>query len=104
MATPDYGVKIAEDFQNYLKTGNRGIVERYTAKELKTAIGRLSPWYDNNKLWYREMEQRIRELESDAELRKKQSIKSRRGWDHPWAERIIAYVLGILSGLVLSII
>ena len=104
MATPDYGLKIAEDFQEYLKTGNKELIVNYSSREIKIAISRLSPFYDNNKLWYREMEDRIKELESAGDVKRRQDSKWKANFKEQWLDRILAYVLGILTGLAITLI
>jgi len=95
--SPDYGLIIAEAFQKYLKTGDKALIERYSAKELKNAISRLSPYYDNNKQWYRSLEQRIEELEHLESRRRNEFSLSK----ILTTDRIIAFCLGLMGGLLL---
>ena len=104
MATPDYGLKIAEDFQEYLKSGDKNLITNYSSREIKIAISRLSPFYNNNKLWYREMEDRIKELESAEDVKRRQHLKWKANFREQWLDRVLAYALGILTGLAFTLI
>jgi len=98
---PEYGLKIAEDFKQYLKTGDESLIEAYSIKELKTALKLLSPHYNPNELWFRAIEWRIdglRHLES-----RKLAVLKR--WKNEfltkWTEKIIIFVFGLLCGILL---
>jgi len=88
----DYGQAIAEAFKKYLKTGEIKEIEGYSAKELKVAISRLSPFYNHNKQWYREVERRIEELDSLHQAKQGHKIEVNK----KWLERIITFALGAL--------
>ena len=97
----DYGQKIAEAFQEYLKTGDGDIIEGYTTRELRDAISRLSPYYGRNKQWYRELERRFEQLESqDARIKEKRQGRIEE-WKRHWLDKIIAFGLGFLCGVAL---
>ena len=66
--SPDYGIKVSEDFQEYLKTGENHLIEKYSARELKMAISLLSPYYNTNKQWYREIERRIERAQEEIKM------------------------------------
>ena len=100
---PDYGLKVAEEFQEYLRTGDISLIEKYSVKELKTAVSLLSPYYNNNKQWYREIERRVDEL-SKEKNRNRREIQEQwqRLLSSRWLDKIIAFVLGLLGGLLLQ--
>ena len=98
MSYTDYGISVAEDFQKYLKTGDESLIASYSSRELKNAISKLSPHYGNNKLWYRVIEDRIQGLDSKQDAKRRQSSKWRENFKEQWLDRILAYLLGILSG------
>ena len=98
---PDYGLTIAEDFQKFLKTGEQHLIEKYSAKELKVAMSLLAPHYDTNKLWYREMEERINYLESRAQVQKERQRSHWRLLKENWLDRIVAYTLGFICALLI---
>lgn len=102
--SPEYGISIAEAFQGYLKTGDISLIDKYSARELRTAISLLSPYYNNNKLWYRELESRLQELTS-VEASKRQKIKERilGAWKEKWSERFIVFVLGLAGGFFIAV-
>ena len=100
----DYGLSIAETFKEYLKTGNSRLIEQYSVMELKKAVSLLSPYYNNNRLWYRMLEQRIDELNQDRELeriRKQKELKQSRG---QWIDRLVSYSLGVLTGFLFCLL
>lgn len=57
-------LEIVSDFQRYLKTGEETHVRSYTASQLRMALARVSA-SDNNERWYKEMEARLKKLETD---------------------------------------
>jgi len=95
--SPEYGMNIAESFKKYLKTGNHTLIEKYSAKELKIAVSRLSPYYDNNKKWYRTLEDRIAELENRPQVK----IKPLDRRKLVQFDRILAFLFGTLFGVFL---
>lgn len=94
MSAPDYGLNIAEAFQKYLKTGDMSLIEEYSAKELQVAISRLSPYYDNNKLWYRAVEQRIDELAAKEGRKQDEISEGFLRFKDRWLSKLIAFGLG----------
>ncbi len=102
MSSPNYGLKVAEDFQEYLKTGDENLIQQYSVKELKVAISRLSPYYDNNKLWYRTLEQRIEELSSIEQRKKRSHNRWKEVLKEKWLDKIVSFLLGVLGGLALQ--
>lgn len=104
MTSPDYGVRIAEDFIDYLKTGDEKIIEKYSVKELKVAVSRLSPYYDNNKLWYRTLERRIEELSHLENAKRMQGERVWEVWNERWLDKIIAFALGFIGALLLQML
>jgi len=100
--SPDYGLKVAEDFQKYLRTGENQIIERYSSRELKTAVSRLSPYYNHNKLWFRAVERRIEELDHRIEAQRERnrwSFSDKRISADVW----VAFVIGLLCGLFIQL-
>jgi len=95
--SPDYGLAIAEAFQKYLKTGEISHIDGYSAKELRTAISRLSPFYDHNKMWYREIQKRIEGLNTVEVAQNQAFLES---FKQKWLDKLIAFGLGLLSGLL----
>ena len=95
----DYGLKVAEAFQAYLKTGDETLIDGYSARQLKSAISRLSPFYDANKQWYRSVEKRIMDLES-IEANKKSKFAILEG---ELFEKVITFSLGLLTGILIRI-
>jgi len=98
--SPDYGLSIAEAFKKYLKTGKNELIERYSAKELKIAISHLSPFYDNNKQWYRQLERRIAELENIREHHRQLKSNSQHIFLRKWLDKIIAFGIGLFVGFM----
>ena len=91
------GLYIAEAFQEYLKTGNSQLIENFTEKELRSAISQLSPYYNTNKTWYREIENRIEQLSRvHTPRQKKFEFKTTQ-----WFDRVIFFVFGVSLGLLL---
>ncbi len=99
--SPDYGQKIAEAFEEYLRTGEVELIENFTAEQLKTAISHLSPHYDKNRLWYRAIESRIEELSSLAKRNKTKIWEE--SINRKWIERVLIFLLGVLGGLALNL-
>jgi len=99
--SPDYGLNIAEAFKKYLKTGDSKLIEGYSAKELRTAISRLSPYYDHNKQWYREVERRIEELFNQEAQQREKSLSILSNWKTHWMDKIIIFGLGYIVGVFL---
>ncbi len=97
----DYGVEIAEAFKKYLKTGDMKLIEPYGARQLRAALGRLSPHYDNNKQWYREVESRIQELESEKAASKIRGQSWFPRWKEQWLGKLIFFVAGVLIGIII---
>ncbi|MDO8581063.1 MAG: hypothetical protein Q7S13_06250 [Candidatus Omnitrophota bacterium] len=96
----EYGLTIAEDFKKYLKTGDPQVIEQYSARELRAAISHLSPYYDNNKQWYRFIQDRIDELQKQEHVRQ---IRSNRSWvlfKEKWLDRFVAGGAGLIVGLL----
>ena len=102
--SPDYGLQIADEFENYLKTGDEKLIQKYSIKELKMAISLLSPHYNKNKLWYREIEHRIEELNNLERLKKVQQGKTRTQWREKSIDKIIAFVCGLSVGMLFNLI
>ena len=98
--SPEYGQYIAEAFQEYLKTGDSGLIEKFSAKELKMAISHLSPYYGNNKQWYRQLENRLEELNYINEAKTERVKSSLLRWKKEWLGEILAFGLGVMLGLV----
>ena len=98
----EYGVEIAESFEQYLKTGNSKLIEGYSIKELKAAVSRLSPFFNNNKLWYRELENRVEELSSLEASRKEELKRRNQSFKEKWLDRIVAFGLGLLGGVLIK--
>ncbi len=94
----DHGVKVADDFEKYLRTGDASLVENYSAAELKTAVGQLSPYYDQNKQWYREIKRRIEELENKGSSHSGGFLSEESR--EKWIERLVIFGLGILVGML----
>jgi len=100
---PDYGLQIAEEFEKFLKTGDEKLIEKYSVRELKTAISHLSPHYNTNQLWYREIERRIDELNSQEKLVKGQRARTLDEWKEKWMVKLIYFASGIFVGAVLGL-
>jgi len=98
---PDYGLKIAEEFQRYLQTGERVSIEKYSAKELRNAVSKLSPYYGHNKLWFREIERRILDLTNDEKMRRERGGSGFVTTKSSWKELILAFTVGILCGILI---
>ena len=96
--SPDYGLSVAEAFQKYLKTGDVSHIESYSAKQLRTAISRLSPYYDNNKMWYREIERRVDTLSTLEESKNQKLFEL---FKEKWLGKMISFGLGFLGGVIL---
>jgi len=96
----DYGKGIAEAFKKYLKTGDAKLIDGYSAKELRSAISHLSPYYNSNHQWYRVIEQRMQELHSCSESRKHTNGLSMSIWREKWLDKIVAFGSGIILGAV----
>ena len=102
MLFSDYGRKVAEAFQEYLKTGDETLIEEFSAKELKAAISRLSPYYDHNKQWYRELERRIEELNVLEQVERRRARTDLQQFKKSWLDKIIFLALGFLIALLLK--
>ena len=100
---PDYGLKVAEDFQEYLRTGESRLIEQYSSRELKTMITRLEPYY-NNRLWYRELARRIEKLDSKRRTKEEGVLQDLALWRERWLVPIMAFLLGLIGGSFLPIL
>ena len=100
MPYPDHGVRIAEAFQEYLKTGDESLIDDFSAKELKLAVSQLSPYYDHNKKWYRELERHIEKLESHEERERGRQGSFVQVFRQKWLDKTLAFALGFLGGVV----
>lgn len=94
--SPEYGLTIADTFKKYLETGDSKLIENYSAKELKAAISQLSPYYNNNKLWFRQIERRIEELIYIDSKKRPVDLS----WLARWRDIIIAFGLGLGAGVI----
>jgi len=94
----DYGLGIAEAFQKYLKTGEEKHIDKYSARELDTAISRLSPHYNQNKRWFRLLEQRAIELNDEIDVDRVSFIDLIR---YKWLTKILLFASGVVLGLLL---
>jgi len=57
----DEALKMANDFLNYIRKNDKGLIDKYTKEEIKCALS-LVPVSDRGKPWYKEMERRSAEL------------------------------------------
>ncbi len=55
-------LQVATDFQNYLRKGDKTLIEKYTKEQIKCALTFISH-LDSNNQWYKEMERRVAELD-----------------------------------------
>jgi uncharacterized alpha-E superfamily protein len=90
-------LKMADAFHRYLNCGDKSLIERYTKEELRAALN-VVPHSDSRHQWYKEMERRIEEIERKERERavKKEKRKEK------WIDKIITYILGILTGLTIA--
>ncbi|UCC95825.1 MAG: hypothetical protein JSW40_03525 [Candidatus Omnitrophota bacterium] len=91
---PEHALKIARDFMNFIKTGNRELIFKYSKEELQAALDVISP-HDKHRRWYKAMEKRIRVLEREeggAKRQKKEKDERR--------ELAVGFFLGIIIGLI----
>ena len=65
----DEALNIADDFLNSLRKGDKNLTEKYTKEEIKCALSLISS-SDSNKLWYKEMENRVKDLDDSAKENK----------------------------------
>ncbi len=98
----DYGQNIAEQFQEYLKTGDDRLIEKYSIRELQTAVSKLSPFYDNNKQWYRLIERRIEELSILEELKKERKYQWLIALKEKWLDKVVSFLFGLIIGILLN--
>lgn len=96
--SPDYGLSIAENFKKYLQTGDAKHIEHYSARELKTAVSQLSPFYDHNKLWFRQIERRIDELAAKENRHRPVDLT----WLTKWLQLLIAFIVGVTFGVMIQ--
>ena len=101
--SPDYFQHIADAFKKYLQTRDAKFINKYNVKQLKTAISMLSPYYDNNKLWYRQIERRIEELTKIEAIKHQTTVKFIERFKDKWLARIVTFVFGLLVGLLIKI-
>jgi len=101
--SPDYGQHIAEAFKKYLQTSDDTVIKQYNVKQLKTAISMLSPYYDNNKQWYRQIERRIEELSNIEETRHQTTANLIERFKDKWLASIVTFTIGLLVGLFIKI-
>lgn len=89
-------LKVAGEFDKYLKTGNATIINRYSKEYLKSALAYILS-ADRNKLWYQEMQKRIDYLERMEEEKMKD-----KWWQRPLfvgvASATIAGLFAIVAG------
>lgn len=95
----EHGSAVAEAFKKYLQTGDEKIISEYSIKELRSAVSMLSPYYNSNKMWYRQIEKRIASLEN----------YSKTHTDFDWGifnekvlPKVILFLLGVVVGVVFS--
>ena len=65
----DEAQDIAANFLNSLRKSDKSIIEKYTKEEIKCALSLVSS-SDSNKPWYKEMENRVKELDDSAKENK----------------------------------
>ncbi len=95
----DEALKMASDFLNYLRKGDKSFIEKYTKEEIKCALS-LIPASDGNKPWYKEMERRSMEL---TDLAKERKWHKNYFWDKIFPI-LIAGVISFLVGYSLKIV
>mgnify|MGYP001574942370 CR=1 FL=1 len=86
--------EIINKFYEYVETGKKELIDKYTLEEIKQA--RYKHKRDNSKLpdLALVMDGRIKELENIYTDRKREREK--------WIDRIISFITGIVTGLLLA--
>lgn len=92
MSVSDKSAKIVNKFCEYIKTGNKTLVEPYSLEELKRAKYEYSA--DSYREFYKAIEDRIKDLEKISDEGKKRKEK--------WIDRIVTFILGIAAGLLIA--
>lgn len=88
----DKALNIACNFLNYLRKSDKSLIEKYSKEEIKCALSLISS-SDSNKPWYKEMENRIKELDD--------SIKENKWHKNYFWDKIFPIILtAILTGVV----
>lgn len=90
---------IRSSFDQYLKGGQKGLIDRYSRQELEfVLLHEIKLIQKNNNLIprYMAINKRINELK-DAETQ-------RRTTKEKWLDRIIGFVLGVASGYLLHLL
>ena len=79
-------LKVAENFRKSLDTGDKNLIKKYSKRELLMALNRIHTG-DRNKLWYKEIEKCIKEIDKTKES---------------WIDKVLIFILGIMVALVVS--
>lgn len=92
MPVSDRSVEIVNKFCEYIKIGNKTLIEPYSLEELKRAKYEYS--VDSYREFYKAIEDRLKELEKISDESKKRKEK--------WADRIVTFILGVVAGLLIA--
>ena len=84
--------KSHEIVNNFVETGNKALIEKYSIQELKQAKYQYSK--DSYREFYKAIEDRIKELEKINDEKKKREEKR--------LDRAITFILGIIAGLLIT--
>jgi len=88
-------LKIAEDFLNSLKAGDRELIEKYTVEQLRMSLSQFM-LHDQRQLWYQEILKRIDELQ-----RKKENERHKKNYTKEKVELVIlSFLFGIIGTLI----
>jgi hypothetical protein len=96
-------LKVAAEFQSYLKNGSDDIIKDYTKTYIQSAL-LCYRGTEGNKLWYKAMERRIVELD-ELEKEKKQEVKmlkDKRWWHDLLFINISSGIVGAAIGSIIT--
>jgi len=86
-------LKIADDFLNYIRYGNKDYIKKYSKEDVKSALSFI-PASNSHKQWYKEMEKYIEELEVEERMK-----KEKRWWN---SRLFVGIASSVVSALILG--
>lgn len=91
MVLTERGNRIVSTFSNYMKTGNKSLIVDFSREDLVATLSEFR--LDKGQIWYKAIEDRVAEIDEESKYLRSKKDK--------WKDRIITFILGLISGLIL---